>query len=101
MEKRRVIAGADTAGSRLLANVFFWSGEIPRIPPMADRLTVKERPYKERSATIVWKALYNSGIEKRTILWNALQMHPHEPGKRTVKSNTRFPEVLSLANLPC
>ena len=55
------------------------SGAIPRIPPMSDRLTTKKSPYKERSATIVWKALYDLRIEKRTILWNALPMHPHEP----------------------
>ena len=34
----------------------------------------------ERSATIVWKVLYDLGIEERTILWNALPLHPHEPG---------------------
>jgi len=27
------------------------------------------------------------GIEERTILWNALQMHPHKPGKK--RSNRR------------
>ena len=90
-EKRRVIAGADTAGSRLLANVSCWMGKIPRISPMSHRLTSRARPYSEPSATIVWRALHNLGIEKRTILWNALQMHPHEPwneqSNRTPKSS--------------
>jgi uracil-DNA glycosylase len=56
-------------------------GEIPRISPMSHRLTTRSRPYSEPSATIVWRTLYELGIEERTILWNALQMHPHQPGK--------------------
>ena len=28
----------------------------------------------------MWKALSGLGIEKRTILWNALPMHPHVKG---------------------
>src|SRR5208337_238397 len=47
------------------------AGEIPRISPVSYRLTSRARPYSESSATIVWGALYNLGIEKRTILWNA------------------------------
>jgi uracil-DNA glycosylase len=57
------------------------AGEIPRISPMNHRLTSRPRPYFELSAKIVWEALYALGIEKRTILWNALQMHPHKQGK--------------------
>jgi hypothetical protein len=68
------------------------AGEIPRISiPMGDRLTRRPLPYAERSATIVWNTLRDLRIEKRTILWNALPMHPHEPGKpqsnRTPKSS--------------
>lgn len=54
-------------------------GKIPRISPMSYRLTTRKLPYSEPSATIVWRALYELGIEQRTILWNALQMHPHRP----------------------
>jgi hypothetical protein len=53
-------------------------GRIPRISPMSHRLTSRDLPYSEPSATIVWEALYNLGIEERTILWNALPMHPHK-----------------------
>jgi hypothetical protein len=53
-------------------------GKIPRISPMSHRLTSRALPYSEPSATIVWEALYNLGIEERTILWNALPMHPHK-----------------------
>ena len=56
-------------------------GEIPRISTLSHRLTSRPRPYSEPSATIVWRALYELGIDDRTILWNALQMHPHRPGE--------------------
>jgi hypothetical protein len=68
------------------------AGEIPRISiPKGDRLTSMLLPYAERSAAIVWQALRDLRIEKRTILWNALPMHPHKQRKpqsnRTPKSS--------------
>jgi uracil-DNA glycosylase len=72
--------GCKHSGIAFTSECLLMSGAIPRMPPMSHRLTTKKHPYKERSATIVWKALYNLGIEKRTILWNALPIHPHEPG---------------------
>jgi len=66
-------SGIAFTSERLLLN-----GEIPRISPMSHRLTNRPRPYSEPSATIVWRALYELGIEERTILWNALPMHPHK-----------------------
>jgi hypothetical protein len=56
-------------------------GKIPRISQTSHRLTSRALPYSEPSATIVWEALYKFGIQERTILWNALPMHPHKPGK--------------------
>jgi uracil-DNA glycosylase len=56
-------------------------GKIPRIPVLNQRLTNRKNPYSEPSATIVWNSLYALGIESRTILWNALQLHPHRPGE--------------------
>ena len=65
-------------------------GRIPRIPKMNHRLTSGDDPYFERSAKIVWDELYKLEIEESTILWNALQMHPHRLGdpqsNRTPKS---------------
>jgi uracil-DNA glycosylase len=65
-------------------------GRIPRIPKTNQRLTSGDDPYFERSAKIVWDELYDLRIEKRTILWNALPMHPHRPkdpqSNRTPKS---------------
>ncbi len=85
--------GCRHSGIAFTSECLLLSGAIPRIPPMSHRLTTKKRPYKERSATIVWKALYNLGIEERTILWNALQMHPHERGN---EQSNRTPECSEI-----
>jgi hypothetical protein len=55
-------------------------GAIPRVPAPAGRLTDRRLSYSEPSATIVWKALKALGIAERTVLWNALPMHPFKPG---------------------
>jgi hypothetical protein len=52
-------------------------GAIPRIPALPNRLSIRKLPFSEPSATIVWKTLNSLGIAERTILWNALQLHPH------------------------
>jgi hypothetical protein len=61
---------------------------IPRIPKMNHRLTSGANPYFERSAKIVWDELYELGIEKRTILWNALPMHPHRLEEQSNRTPT-------------
>ena len=38
---------------------------------------MRRLPFSEPSATIVWKTLYRLGIAERTILWNAMQLHPY------------------------
>lgn len=56
-------------------------GAIPRIPAPTGRLTARRLPYSEPSATIVWRTLKHLGIAERTILWNALPMHPFKQGE--------------------
>lgn len=65
-------SGIAFTSERLLA-----AGTIPRIPALAGRLSTRRLPFSEPSATIVWKTLYRLGIEERTILWNAMQLHPY------------------------
>jgi hypothetical protein len=65
---------------------------IPRISKMNHRLTSGADPYFERSAKIVWDELYQLGIEKRTILWNALPMHPHRLGDPRSNRTPKFAE---------
>ena len=82
--------GCRHSGIAFTSEHLLLEGTIPRIPAMSHRLTIKKSPYKEGSATTIWKVLYELGIEERTVLWNAIQMHPHKPGKQTVKSKTNF-----------
>ncbi len=56
-------------------------GAIPRVPAPAGRLTTRRLPYSEPSATIVWRSLKELGIAERTILWNALPLHPFKLGE--------------------
>jgi uracil-DNA glycosylase len=56
-------------------------GAIPRIPALSKRLSTRRLPFSEPSATIVWKTLKRLGVADRTILWNALQLHPHRSGE--------------------
>jgi uracil-DNA glycosylase len=72
--------GCRHSGIAFTSEYLLREGKIPRISPMSHRLTSRRLPYREPSAKIVWEALYKLGIEKRTILWNALPMHPHEKG---------------------
>ena len=55
-------------------------GAIPRIAALGYRLSTRRLPFSEPSATIIWKALYRFGIQDHSILWNAIQMHPHRSG---------------------
>jgi len=54
-------------------------GAIPRIPALTGRLSTRRLPFSEPSATIVWKTLFRLGIADRTLLWNAMQLHPYRP----------------------
>jgi uracil-DNA glycosylase len=54
-------------------------GAIPRVSSDA-RLTTRERPWCEPSATIVWRTLHRLGLAERTILWNTFAWHPYKAG---------------------
>ena len=68
-------------------------GKIPRISPISHRLTLRNLPYSEPSATIVWDTLYHLDIEKHTILWNALPLHPHKLGKAESNRTPTLAEI--------
>jgi hypothetical protein len=70
-------------------------GAIPRIAAPAGRLSTRRLPFSEPSATIVWKSLYRLGIEERTILWNAMQLHPHR-ADNLWSNRTPVPEEIRL-----
>lgn len=45
------------------------------------RLTSRELPWSEGSATVIWSTLHELGIAYRTVMWNAFPFHPHQPGE--------------------
>jgi hypothetical protein len=69
--------GCRYSGIAFTSERLLGEGAIPRIPASPDRLSTRKLPFSEPSATIVWKTLYRLGIAERTILWNAMQLHPH------------------------
>jgi uracil-DNA glycosylase len=70
-------------------------GSIPRVTPVIGRLTERHRPFSEPSATIVWKALYKLGIAEKTVLWNAVQLHPYKP-ENPLSNRTPTPAEIAL-----
>lgn len=68
--------GCRFAGLAFTSEHLLLEGAIPRVPREPQRLTTRERAFREPSATIVWKALYRLGLAEQTVLWNAVQLHP-------------------------
>lgn len=71
--------GCRYSGIAFTSERLLGEGAIPRIPAVTGRLSTRRLPFSEPSATIVWKTLYRLGIADRTLLWNAMQLHPYRP----------------------
>lgn len=69
--------GARHTGLALSSERLLMEGAIPRVDREDGRITDRRLPFSEPSATICWKQLYALGLAESTILWNAVQMHPH------------------------
>lgn len=70
--------GCRYSGIPFTSERLIYQGKIPRLEWMADmRITSREKPWSEPSATIVWKTLKELGIERETVLWNAFPWHPY------------------------
>lgn len=69
--------GCRYSGIAFTSERLLGEGAIPRIPALTSRLSTRRLPFSEPSATIVWKTLHQLGIAERTILWNAMQLHPY------------------------
>lgn len=87
--------GCRYSGIAFTSERLLGEGAIPRIPALADRLSTRRLPFSEPSATIVWKTLYRLGIAERTILWNAMQLHPYRPDNLW-SNRTPSPSEISL-----
>ncbi len=87
--------GCRYSGIAFTSERLLGEGAIPRIPAPGARLSTRRLPFSEPSATIVWKTLYKLGIADHTILWNAMQLHPHRAD--SVWSNrTPTPDEIAL-----
>lgn len=69
--------GCRYSGIAFTSERLLGEGAIPRIAAPSGRLSTRRLPFSEPSATIVWKTLYRLGIAERTLLWNAMQLHPY------------------------
>ncbi len=87
--------GCRYSGIAFTSERLLGEGAIPRIPALSGRLSTRRLPFSEPSATIVWKTLYKLGIAERTLLWNAMQLHPHRPGNLW-SNRTPTPEEIHL-----
>lgn len=69
--------GCRFSGIAFTSERLLLEGSIPRIFDLqGQRITERARPWSEPSATIVWKALYEFGIEETTVMFNAVPWHP-------------------------
>lgn len=58
-------------------------------PQRTSKPEVNEKGMSEPTATIMWKALYNLGINPfETVLWNALSWHPYNPNQGLLSNRT-------------
>jgi uracil-DNA glycosylase len=87
--------GCRYSGIAFTSERLLGEGAIPRIAALSGRLSGRRLPFSEPSATIVWKTLYRLGIAERTILWNALQLHPHRADELW-SNRTPTPEEIAL-----
>lgn len=87
--------GCRYSGIAFTSERLLGEGAIPRIPASAHRLSDRRLPFSEPSATIVWKTLYQLGIAERTLLWNAMQLHPHHVD-RLWSNRTPTPDEIRL-----
>jgi len=72
--------GCKVSGIPFTSERLMLEGLIPRIDLKERRLSTRERPWSEPSATIVWGTLHALGIADQTILWNAYPWHPRKRG---------------------
>ena len=90
--------GCKVSGIPFTSERLILTSAIPRIAVPPSRLSSRERPWSEPSATTVWKTLHALGIAERTVLWNAYPWHPHKPG--TLHSNRTPTRTERLAGVP-
>jgi len=72
--------GCRHSGVAFTSERLLMEGAIPRIAALERRITSRDLPFSEPSATIVWRTLYRLGLAEKVVMWNSLQLHPHKVG---------------------
>lgn len=85
--------GCRHSGVAFTSERLLLEGAIPRINESMSRLTARELPFSEPSSTIVWKTVYKLGIAESTVMWNAVQLHPHKAGDSSTNRTPRSDEI--------
>ena len=69
------------------------------LPFKGNRTSRHEPPYRERSGAVVWDALLQEF--PRFLLWNAVPLHPHEPGRKNLLTirTPRLQEIKAFSPL--
>lgn len=69
--------GCRYTGLAFTSERLLMEGAIPRMEGLdRERITSRNRPWSEPSATIVWGALHEHGLAEETVLFNAVPWHP-------------------------
>ncbi len=68
--------GCRYSGITFTSERLLMEGEIPGVPPLEKRLTLRKLPFSEPSATIVWGILKELNIAENVVMWNAFPWHP-------------------------
>lgn len=83
--------GCRVTGVAFSSEALMLEGAIPRCDA-GTRLSTRDRPWREPSATVVWSSLYLAGLAECCWLTNAFPLHPYGEGalsNRTPKAAER------------
>jgi uracil-DNA glycosylase len=90
--------GCHVTGIPFTSERLIIGGGIPRVSSDGQRLSRRQIPWSEPSATTIWATLHEFGIAQETILWNAFPWHPHRTGN--LQSNRTPKPAERLLGLP-
>jgi hypothetical protein len=85
--------GCRYSGIAFTSERLLLEGRIPRLEGESSRLSQRWKPFSEPSATIVWRTLGVLGVAERTVLWNALPLHPHQHERPWSNRTSRMDEI--------
>ena len=85
MTSERILLGHHKSVHGIPAEGVFESRE----PKRTSKPSVNEKGMSEPTATIMWKAIYQLGLDPyETVLWNALPWHPYDPDDGLLSNRT-------------